>query len=316
MAELSGYLAKSKLKWAKKSHYDRLIIAGSVIFLFVVAFFVVLHRVFFTPDQFYVLAFIVALISGQAWAFVWDWTPLLLLILAYEYLRGLVPLLNRGIHFNLMWRFDLLIFGHLPSVVLQGAFFNVSSFHWYDYAATVIYLMHFVLPMVVGYIFWEIDRHYFKEYVIGVVSLSYLSFLTYLIFPAAPPWIASEQGNIPHLYHITNLVLARMFNYVSVPTVYGFFGANLYAAVPSLHAAYPLLTALFIFKKWPKLWPVLVVYVSTVWLALMYLGEHYFFDVLVGAIYALAVYAIIQRVKISFQQKKTSSNILPHLASR
>lgn len=289
---------KIKAYWSQKNHYDKLIIVGSILFLGLAAFFIVAHRVFFTPDQFYALGFIFALITGQATAFLWDWTPLLLLILSYEYLRGLIPLVNHTVHFNLMWKFDVLIFGHVPSVVLQRWFFNINHIHWYDYVATVLYLMHYVVPLIVGYFFWESDRKYFKEYVIGIVALSYLTFLTYLVFPAAPPWIASQQGNIPPLQHVTTIVLGHMFNYVAVPSVYGWFGANLYAAVPSLHAAFPLLTALFIGKKWPKLWPILAIYVLSVWVAVIYLGEHYFFDVLLGAIYALFVYAVIYRAKV------------------
>jgi hypothetical protein len=289
--------SKIKAYWSQKNHYDKLIISGSIIFLGVAAFFIVAHGVFFTPDQFYALGFIFALITGQATAFLWDWTPLILVILSYEYLRGLIPLVNHKVHFNLMWKFDVLLFGRVPSVVLQHWFFNANHIHWYDYVATILYLMHYVTPMIVGYVFWQMDRKYFKEYVIGIVALSYLTFLTYLIFPAAPPWIAAQQGNIPPLQHVTTIVLSHMFSYVAVPTVYGWFGANLYAAVPSLHAAFPLLTALFIGKKWPKVWPILVVYVLAVWVAVIYLGEHYVFDVLLGAIYALFVYAVIYRAK-------------------
>ena len=70
------------------------------------------------------------------------------------------------------------------------------------------------------------------------------------------------------------------------------------------HAAYPLLTALYVGKKYPKTIPVLVLYVLGVWIAVMYLGEHYFFDVVLGAIYAMFVYASIQRLKKYLQRRK------------
>ena len=91
--------------------------------------------------------------------------------------------------------------------------------------------------------------------------------------------MGSQQGIIPPVQHITTDILGHLFNYVSIPTVYRYFGDNLAAAVPSLHAAYPLLTALFVGKKYPKIIPILALYVAAVWLAVMYLGEHYFFDV-------------------------------------
>ncbi len=164
--------------------------------------------------------------------------------------------------------------------------------------------MHFVVPMITGYIFWETDRDYFREYAAAIVALSYLTFLTYLIFPAAPPWMGSQQGIIPSVQHITTVILGHLFNYVSIPTVYRYFGDNITAAVPSLHAAYPLLSALYIGKKWPKVWPILAAYVLGVWLAVMYLGEHYFFDVTLGAIYAMFVYVAAQRVRQYLEKRK------------
>jgi hypothetical protein len=304
MAKTSLNLPKLRGLWAGKSNYDKFIIIGSVLFLGVAAFFIVLHRVFFTPDQFYALGFVFALITGQARAFLWDWTPMVLLIFAYEYFRGLIPLINHHIHFDLMPRFDVLLFGRVPAVVLQKTFYSASHVHWYDYAAVILYLMHFLVPLIVGYFFWESDRPYFKEYVIGIVALSYLTFLTYLIFPAAPPWMASQQGIIPPIQHITNDILSHLFNYISLPSVYRYFGDNLTAAVPSLHAAYPLLTALFLGKKYPKLRWLLALYVLAVWFAVMYLGEHYFFDIVVGSIYALFVYAVCERANKYLERKK------------
>ena len=65
------------------------------------------------------------------------------------------------------------------------------------------------------------------------------------------------------------------------------------AAVPSLHAGYPLLMALFVGEKAPRLAPVLAVYVLAVWMAIVYLGEHYVFDVVTGAIYAVVAYLLV-----------------------
>jgi membrane-associated phospholipid phosphatase len=68
---------------------------------------------------------------------------------------------------------------------------------------------------------------------------------------------------------------------------------NLVAAVPSLHAAYPLLMTLFVGAKLPKLVPLLTVYVLAVWMAIVYLGEHYVFDIVTGVIYAVLAYLLV-----------------------
>ncbi len=291
------FLGRIKKHWSRQGLYHKLVIVCSALFLSIAAYYMALHRVFFTPDQFYVLALIVVIGTGQVSSFILDWTPLLLLILSYEYLRGLIPSINPHVHYTLMPRFDLLILGHIPGNVLQHWLYSANHLHWYDYISVLLYLSHFIVPMIVGFIFWQLDRGFFRQYAAGIVLLSYVTFLTYLVFPAAPPWLASQLGVIPPVTHITNEIVGHLFNYVAFPSVYRFFGINLTAAVPSLHAAYPLLTALFIYKKYPKFLPLLVLYVAGVWFAVMYLGEHYLFDVVLGATYALAVYAAIERAR-------------------
>ncbi len=64
------------------------------------------------------------------------------------------------------------------------------------------------------------------------------------------------------------------------------------AAVPSLHAACPMLICLFFFPRVRKTWlkVLLVAYVPAMALALVYTGEHFVFDIILGWIYAVVVY--------------------------
>ena len=63
---------------------------------------------------------------------------------------------------------------------------------------------------------------------------------------------------------------------------------NLVAAVPSLHAAFTMLVALFLWDRVPWRWarPLLLLYPAAMAVTLMATGEHYFFDVLAGWLYA------------------------------
>jgi membrane-associated phospholipid phosphatase len=65
---------------------------------------------------------------------------------------------------------------------------------------------------------------------------------------------------------------------------------NLVAAVPSLHAGFTALVVLFLWRRVrPALRPLLALYPLAMGLALIATGEHYFFDVLLGWLYAGAV---------------------------
>src|SRR5579863_3090485 len=135
--------------------YDRSLIFGSIAFLAVCAAGLLLRQAFLTADQFFALAFVVALALGQTRRYLWDWTPVLLLILGYEYLRGIVPLINHHVHFHAMANFDRWLFGEVPSATLQCSFYDPQHLRWWDYAGTGLYLTHFFVPMLVAFAFWS-----------------------------------------------------------------------------------------------------------------------------------------------------------------
>lgn len=287
---MSKLSAKLRSYWGTQRRYDRFLLVTSLIYLGVVGLILILHRAPYSPDQFYIFAFIFVLIIGRGKEFIKDWTPPILLLLGYEYLRSIIPKINPTIHYFFMIKFDTFLFGQVPTVILQRWLFNPNYLHWYDYMSGFLYEIHFVVVLFVAFIFWMSDRESFELYIFGMVILSYMAFVTYFAFPAAPPWLASQMGFIPPITHITNIVFSHFFNFVALPTVYKYFAENPVAAVPSLHAGYPFFTALFIGKKYPKWIPFLALYILAIGFAVIYLGEHYFFDVILGMLYAYVAY--------------------------
>lgn len=285
--------AKLHLYWKNKRRYDRFLIIASLLYLGVIGFFLILHQAPYSPDQFYAFALVFAIIIGQGKNFIKDWTPPILLLLVYEYLRTLIPKINPHIHYYAMPKFDTFIFGQLPTVWLQHALFDPNYLHWYDYGSAFLYSIFFVVPLFIAFILWLVDREDFEGYIFGMVGLSFMAYFTYLIFPAAPPWLAAQYGIIPPVTHITDIVFSHFYAFIALPTIYKYFGPNLTAAVPSLHAAYPFFTALYIGKKYPRAVPFLLLYAVGVAFAVIYLGEHYFFDVALGLLYAYLSYIIV-----------------------
>jgi membrane-associated phospholipid phosphatase len=279
--------------WSSKRRYDRFLIIASLLYLGVIGFFLIIHQAPYSPDQFFFFALVFAILIGQGKDFLKDWTPPILLLLVYEYLRTLIPAINPHIHYYAMPKFDMFIFGgHLPTVLLQHLLYTPGYLHWYDYTSAFLYSIFFVVPLFIAFILWLVDRTDFEGYIFGMVGLSFMAYFTYLAFPAAPPWLAAQYGIIPPVTHITSVVLSHFLGFIALPTVYKYFGPNVTAAVPSLHAAYPFFTALYIGKKYPwSVWP-LALYAIGVAFAVIYLGEHYFFDVVLGLLYAYIAYLV------------------------
>ncbi len=279
----------------------------SIIYLVVVSLFLMLHGNWFSPDQFFAVAILAVLLLGRLKQFIHDWSFPTVLFLSYEYLRGLAPNLTINPHIFPMIKFDQTIFGIVPTLKLQEIFFD-NSVHWYDYLAVIFYMSHFIVPLTLGFIFWLSKKEYFKDYFLTLLLLSYMAFITYVIFPAMPPWMASDKGHIPSINHIMDRVFTSLPSSINLPTIYKFFGANLVAAVPSLHAAYPFLTLLFLIKRF-KFWGYFALpYVLGVWLSVVYLGEHYVFDIVVGVLYTSVAFILVTKRNYIFK-KITSLNL-------
>ena len=264
----------------------------------------ILFQAPYAPDQFFIFVGILAFVIGKGKRFLRDWTPPIILLLAYEYLRTLIPEINRAVHYMAMIDFDKFVFGGLPTLFLQKIFYSAAALHWYDYAAAFLYYSHFVIPLLVAFAFWLTDREFFENYVFTIVGVLFAGFLTFLLFPAAPPWLASINGFIGPVTHITAIVSQHLLGFLALPTIYAIFKSNPVAAVPSLHMAYAAVTAIFLSKKYPKWTPLFVLYALAMAIGVMYLGEHYFFDVILGAMYAIFMYFLVKNLPTLFRRLK------------
>ncbi|HEX3630577.1 MAG TPA: phosphatase PAP2 family protein [Candidatus Dormibacteraeota bacterium] len=240
-----------------------------------------------SPERLLLLMLIAALILGRARLFLADWIPFLVLFLSYEYLRGLGGKLGMPIH-DVTPLERIIAFGQVPSLSLQHAFYHAGQVSWYDIGATMFYFLHFAFPLILGYLFWIVDRRTFLRFSRALIGMAFAAFVFYLFVPVAPPWKA-----VPGVVKIIDHTLPSFTDLPGIPvpaTVYHWLTPNAYAAMPSLHAAFPLLGALFALRLWGRrAWPTLL-YTACVWLSIVYLGEHYIVDIIGGAIFALGAF--------------------------
>jgi len=246
-------------------------------------------RNFWTPDILFLGLLAIFLVFGQARAFIVRFLPFVALLLVYESFRGIADNLDDMVHYWPMIKFDQAVFGGLPTTWLQHQWWH-GSLQWYDFYFYTLYTMHFVVPIVLAVVLWKLRPKLYWPFVAGLVGLSFMAFATYILFPAAPPWMAAENGFIAPIQHISSDIwwTVGIHNYSEV---YSNLSPNTVAAVPSLHSAYPLLFILFLGRAfgWRRAWPAFV-YPISIWLGVVYMGEHYVFDVLLGAAYAGIAY--------------------------
>lgn len=243
-----------------------------------------------TPDKILVFATAVCLIFKQATEMLKRFVPFVGLLLVYESFRGIVPYLNHHVSYSWMPNVDKFMFGgHLPTAWLQSHLWN-GQVQWYDFVLYLTYMLHFVLPFVLAFVVWKVYESQYWRYATAFLAVSFAGFLTFLIVPAAPPWMASDLGYIEQIDRISSSVWASLGIH-DFPSVYNKISPNPVAAVPSLHAAYATLFAIFAITIFKSRWRFLsVIYPVFIYFGTVYQGEHYLIDELLGGLYAVGAY--------------------------
>ena len=248
-----------------------------------------------TPDKLTILLIFVFMIFNQVIKMLKRLLPFVTLLLVYESFRGFADELNTHINYSLAPHVDRLLFGNLPTTYLQNWLWH-GHVRWYDFALYVPYLLFFILPLSLAILVWKTRDSYYWRVVTTYLVLFFGGFLTYVIFPSAPPWMASDGHYIQHIVRISSNVWFSL-GIRDFSSVYNQIVPNSVAAIPSLHAGCATLLSLFIFKLYGKKWGLLsLIYPAAIYFGVIYEGEHYGFDVIAGVIYAAAAYIITPRI--------------------
>jgi PAP2 superfamily len=245
-----------------------------------------------------------------------DWAPFVLSLWLYDMIRGYADGMWMPIHYVPQIRIDRALgFGTVPTVWLQRQLWHGGDhLQWWDYAAWATYMSYFFVPALTLGVLWWRSRAAFRELAVMVVALAWLGCATFVFFPAAPPWFASHRRH--RIAPVTRLidVINRHIPLVSFQPLWekGTQYANNVAAIPSLHAGFTLLIALFFMRRWrSRCRYALLLYPLAMLFALVYTAEHYVTDVLVGWLYAAAVFTLVlaleRRVSSRFGPRAVAS---------
>lgn len=286
---------------------ERLLVVGVVGYSFLVVGLMIDRGLAITPDVMAVAFALVAVLLGSGRSFLRDWLPFVALLLAYELMRGLADDAGLPVHMtDLIAAERTFALGSLPTQVLQDALHPASGVDVVAILATVVYMLHFGLPLVTGFLLWMWRRSEFHDFVAALIVLSLAGFATYLLLPAAPPWYAAEHGvlNGPDGRPLIGYLKPGAFETVARALgfdgrylyTYAFYGVNpnAVAAFPSLHVAYPFLTFLVLRRAFGRIGWLALLYTLLVIFSVVYTGDHWLIDCVAGVAYAyVAYYAVV-----------------------
>lgn len=249
--------------------------------------FLISRGVFPTPELLLLLVIVLFGVQPDSRRFVIDFAPFAMLLIGYSALRGFADDVAPGqINVENVIAWERFLFqGDIPAVILQQMLRDQPYTPALNWITSALYMSHFVVPLLVGAIFWFQKRSYYWAFMVGLLLLSFLAYITYVLFPVAPPWWASQYGRLSgDTVALTNFIF---------PSLVVVLSPNPVAAMPSLHMAYPTYIALCCCAIWG--WRAIWIWVYPLLLAFttVYLGHHYVVDLIGGLIYAGASFAVV-----------------------
>ena len=261
------------------------------------------NLIIYIPKIFLLVFFVgLSFVFKQQKKFIKDWVFFLSIIYFSDTLRGLIYFLICKFQFPVyciyVLNLEKTLFGTVPSVILQKLLLFTREIGWPEKFLTALHGTHFVAFLIVGFYFWIKNDHLFQHFKYSFYILLIFGLSGYLLIPTAPPWMASELFRvIPRLFHF-NLHIYNMY----IPDLTSGFNTDPVAAMPSLHAAFPFLCSILIWKHIKGKGRIFYVYTFLILFTIVYTGDHYMVDLLAGIV--LAIVSFILSSSIQNKQKK------------
>jgi inositol phosphorylceramide synthase catalytic subunit len=144
---------------------------------------------------------------------------------------------------------------------------------------------------------------YFKDYPAMLrftwcfLALNLAGFVTYHVYPAAPPWYFHTHGcTIDLAAHASEGPnLARVDAWIGVPYFAGMYGraSDVFGAMPSLHVAYSLIVVLEGWQSFRPLWRAAsLAFFFLMAFSAVYLDHHWVLDAVAGIVYCTTIVSI------------------------
>lgn len=284
-----------------------IVLGTSIIFLLLTVAFIGLR-----PEHILIVcAFLTLFFAGvEARKLAVALLPFIVFAVSYDWMRVYPNYMVNSIDVQGLYEAEKTLFGINTDGVrlIPCEYFAIHHNSVADFFAGIFYLTWVPVPIAFGlWLYFMKDRNLYLRFSIVFLFVNLLGFAGYYIHPAAPPWYAINYGFEPILNTPGNAAgLARFDELLGISVFDSIYGrnANVFAAVPSLHAAYMLIAVVYAFIKkanWVLI-TILSVLCVGIWGTAVYSCHHYIIDVLLGIGCALAGMLIFEKglMKLNF----------------
>jgi hypothetical protein len=272
----------------------------------------------FKTDQLYLVLFFNSFyfISRTTRKFIIGFSVFIIFWIVFDYMKAFPNYRYQPVHIQDLYNAEKKWFGIRSngSVLTPNEYWQLHGDSFLDILTGFFYLCWVPVPLAFAtYLFFK-NRIGFVQFSLNFLLVNLIGFVIYYLYPAAPPWyvqhhhfefIANTPGNTGGLEKFDLFFGSGVFKSLYSKS------SNVFAAMPSLHAAYPVIVLFYGLKykaKWFNL--LFAVVMVAIWFAAVYNSHHYILDVLAGigcAVVGIAAFqlalkrnAVVQRWMAAF----------------
>lgn len=266
----------------------------------------------FKSDQLVLVAVfnVLFLISGTTRKFIVGFSVFIIFWILFDYMKAFPNYRFNTVHIGSLYEAEKQLFG----IKVDGKIYTPNEY-WVTRGNTFLdvfsgfaYLCWIPVPLVfAGRLFYK-DRKQFFYFSLSFLLINLIGFIGYYTYPAAPPWYVQLYGFDFNPATPGNTAgLAKFDQYFNVSIFRGLYSksSNVFAAMPSLHSAYPTLVLYYGLKYRMGLINIFFAVVTGgIWFAAVYSSHHYVLDVMAGiscAVLGIALFHLMQQTRW-FQQ--------------
>lgn len=229
-------------------------------------------------------------LSGPTRRFILGFSIFIVYWIIFDYMKLLPNYEVNPVHIKDLYDHEKNLFGISYAGSLLTPHELLERFHQplLDVASGFFYLCWVPVPMLLaGYFFFKKPEE-FLRFSLSFLWINLIGFVIYYIYPAAPPWYIEQYGTAFNAATPGNTAgLARFDAFFNIELFHNMYAqsSNVFAAMPSLHSAYPLLVFYYGVKN--KLGWINIIFgiiMAGIWLSAIYTGHHYLMDVIAGII--------------------------------
>lgn len=230
--------------------------------------------------------------SGISRKFILGFSVFIVYWILFDYMKAFPNYTVSKVHIADLYNLEKHLFGinFNGNILTPNEYWKANSKSYLDVIGGLFYLCWIPVPLsFAAYLFFK-NRREFLCFAMTFFVVNLLGFVVYYAFPAAPPWyiqehgfnfIANTPGNTGGLARFDHFFNAHIFQSIYQK------GSNVFAAMPSLHSAYPIIVVYYAFRNHVGAMKIVLITVMIgIWLTAIYTSHHYVLDVLAGMVTA------------------------------